>query len=189
MHVDRRVILPTDSPIRALALIYHLQLHPPPPVEPTLYLLPLSRTTEEEGSIMLLWRKLQMLSLVCFFINATTAVGLFDFGASHSFIFDAYVEKHNLSIALLKCQMLVSSPGGDMPTRQLCPKVNFKIKGVDFVTNHIVLESKGIDDERLVCDLLRGRGRSIGGYLVICHTPVLKSTESKPPYVCPGCFE
>jgi hypothetical protein len=21
-----------------------------------------------------------------------------------------------------------------------------------------------------------------------CHTPVLKSTEPKPPYVCPGCL-
>jgi hypothetical protein len=41
--------------------------------------------------------------------------------------------------------MIVSSPGGDMPTRQLCPKVNIKIKGVDFIANLIVLESKGID--------------------------------------------
>jgi hypothetical protein len=41
--------------------------------------------------------------------------------------------------------MIVSSPGGDMPVRQLCPKVNLKIRGVDFVANLIVLESKGID--------------------------------------------
>jgi hypothetical protein len=41
--------------------------------------------------------------------------------------------------------MIVSSPGGDMPTRQLCQKVNLKIRGVDFVTNIIVLESKSID--------------------------------------------
>jgi hypothetical protein len=41
--------------------------------------------------------------------------------------------------------MIVSSPGGDMPARQLCPKVYPKIRGVDFVTNLIVLESKGID--------------------------------------------
>jgi hypothetical protein len=41
--------------------------------------------------------------------------------------------------------MIVSSPRGDMPTRQLCPKVNLKIRGVDFVANLIVLESKGID--------------------------------------------
>jgi hypothetical protein len=41
--------------------------------------------------------------------------------------------------------MIVSSPGGDMPARQMCPKVNLKIKGVDFVANLIVLESKDID--------------------------------------------
>jgi 5-methylthioribose kinase len=64
-----------------------------------------------------------------FFINDTSAVVLFDYVASHSFISDAYVEKHNLPLALLKCQMIVFSPGGDMPTRQLCPKVNFKIRG------------------------------------------------------------
>jgi hypothetical protein len=32
-----------------------------------------------------------------------------------------------------------------MPARQLCLKVNLKIRGVDFVANLIVLESKGID--------------------------------------------
>jgi hypothetical protein len=56
-----------------------------------------------------------------------------------------YVEKHILPLALLKCQLIVSSPGGDIPTRQLCPKVNIKIRGVDFIANLIVLESKGID--------------------------------------------
>jgi hypothetical protein len=42
--------------------------------------------------------------------------------------------------------MIVSFPEGDMPARQLCPKVNLKIRGgVDFVVNLIILESKGID--------------------------------------------
>jgi hypothetical protein len=80
-----------------------------------------------------------------FLINDTSAVVLLDSGASHSFISAAYVGKHNLPLALLRCQMIVSSPGGDMPTRQLCPKVNPKIRGVDFVANLIILESKGID--------------------------------------------
>jgi hypothetical protein len=80
-----------------------------------------------------------------FFINDTSAVVLFDSRASHSFISAAYVEKYNLPIALLRCQMIVSSPGGDMPARQLCSKVNLKIRGVDFVANLILLESKGID--------------------------------------------
>ena len=52
-----------------------------------------------------------------FFINDTSAVVMFDSGASHYFISAPYVEKHNLSIALLKCQMIVSSLGGYMPTR------------------------------------------------------------------------
>jgi hypothetical protein len=51
------------------------------------------------------------------FINDTSTVVLFDSGASHSFMSTAYVEKHNLPIALLRCQMIVSSPGGDMPAR------------------------------------------------------------------------
>jgi hypothetical protein len=80
-----------------------------------------------------------------FLINDTSAVVLFDSGASHSFIYATYVEKHNLSLALLKCQMIVSSLGGDMPTRQLCLKVNLKIREVEFVANIIILESKGID--------------------------------------------
>jgi hypothetical protein len=42
-----------------------------------------------------------------FLINDTSAVVLFDSRASHSFISAAYVEKHNLPIALLKCQMIV----------------------------------------------------------------------------------
>jgi hypothetical protein len=64
-----------------------------------------------------------------FFVNDTSAVVLFDSRASHSFISTAYVEKHNLPMALLRCQMMVSSPRGNMPARQLCLKVNLKIRG------------------------------------------------------------
>jgi hypothetical protein len=64
-----------------------------------------------------------------FLVNDSSAVVLFDFEASHSFISVAHVGKHNLPLALLKCQMIVSSPGGDMPARQLCPKGNLKIRG------------------------------------------------------------
>jgi hypothetical protein len=59
-----------------------------------------------------------------FFVNDTSVVMLFDSIASHSFLSAAYVKKHNLPVALLRCQMIVSSPGGDMPARLLCPKVN-----------------------------------------------------------------
>jgi hypothetical protein len=80
-----------------------------------------------------------------FLVNDTSAVVLFDSGASHSFIYVAYVGKHNLPLALLRCQMIVSSPGEDMSARQLCLKVNLKIRGVDFIANLIVLGSKGIN--------------------------------------------
>jgi hypothetical protein len=51
-----------------------------------------------------------------------------------------YVEKHNKPLALLKFQMIVLQ-------EEICPKVNLKIRGggVDFVSNLIVLEWKGID--------------------------------------------
>jgi hypothetical protein len=54
-----------------------------------------------------------------FSINDSSAVVLFDSRASYSFIYVAYVGKHNLPLALLKCQMIVTSPEGDMPARQL----------------------------------------------------------------------
>jgi hypothetical protein len=52
-----------------------------------------------------------------FLVNDTPAVVLFDYEASHFFISAAYVGKHNLPLALLRCQMIVSSPGRDMPVR------------------------------------------------------------------------
>jgi hypothetical protein len=146
--MERRVILPIDTQIRARAIISPLQLHMPQSMEPTQFLLLLGRTMLVGESTMLSWRKPKKLPSVVlgiFFINTASEVVLFDSGASHSFISVAYVEKHNLPIALLKCQMIVSSPGRDIPARQLCPKVNLKIRGIDFVANLIVLESRGID--------------------------------------------
>jgi hypothetical protein len=55
--------------------------------------------------------------IATFFIHDTSAVVLFDSGASHSFISATYVEKHDPPIALLRCQMIVSSLGRDMPAR------------------------------------------------------------------------
>jgi hypothetical protein len=52
-----------------------------------------------------------------FLVNNTSAVVLFDSGASHSFISAAYIGKHNLPLALLRCQMIVSSLERDMPAR------------------------------------------------------------------------
>jgi hypothetical protein len=45
----------------------------------------------------------------------------------------------------MKHTMLVSSPGGELSTKLICPAVSISIKGVDFPSNLILLDSKGID--------------------------------------------
>jgi hypothetical protein len=70
---------------------------------------------------------------------------LFDSGASNSFITSSFSAKHNLPIANMKHTMLVSSPGGEMRTKLICPAVSISIRGVDFLSNLILLDSKGID--------------------------------------------
>jgi hypothetical protein len=67
--MERRDLTPVDAPIRAPVLLRRLLLHLPQPVEPTQFLLLLSKTMLMGESTMLLWkkpRKLLMLSLVCF---------------------------------------------------------------------------------------------------------------------------
>jgi hypothetical protein len=78
-------------------------------------------------------------------VNDNNTIILFDSGASHSFVAANFVQKHNLPSSMLKNWMIVSSPGGDMHERHVCPKVNILIRGVEFMANLIVLESKGID--------------------------------------------
>jgi hypothetical protein len=80
-----------------------------------------------------------------FLTSSHPATILFDFGASHSFITSSFVAKHNLPIANMKHTMLVSSPGGEMTTKLICPAVSISIKGVDFPSNLILLDSKGTD--------------------------------------------
>jgi hypothetical protein len=62
-------------------------------------------------------------------INDNNAIVLFDSGASHSLVAANFVQKHNLPLSMLKNQMIVSSPRGDMHARHVCPKVNILIRG------------------------------------------------------------
>jgi hypothetical protein len=70
---------------------------------------------------------------------------LFDSGASHSFISSSFISKHSLPIATMKHSMLISSPGGEMRTKHICLVVSITVRGVDFPSNLILLDSKGID--------------------------------------------
>jgi hypothetical protein len=62
-------------------------------------------------------------------VNDNDAIVLFDSEASHSFIVANFVQKHNLPLSMLKNRMIISSPGGDMHARHVCPKISILIRG------------------------------------------------------------
>jgi hypothetical protein len=64
-----------------------------------------------------------------FLANSHPATILFDYGASHSFISSSFVAKYSLPIATMKHTMLVSSLGGEMRTKHICPAVSTTIRG------------------------------------------------------------
>jgi hypothetical protein len=64
-----------------------------------------------------------------FLASSHPATILFDSGASHSFISLSFVAKHGMPIATMKHTMLVSSPGGEMWTKHICPAVRISIRG------------------------------------------------------------
>jgi hypothetical protein len=95
-------------------------------------------TTEEA-------QQAQDVVLGMFLASSHPTTVLFDSGASHSFISSTFVTKYHLPISIMKHTMLVSSPGGEMRTKHICPVVSVTIRGVDFLANLIILDSRGID--------------------------------------------
>jgi hypothetical protein len=80
-----------------------------------------------------------------FLTNSHPPTILFDFGASHSFISSRFVAKYNLPITIMKDTILVSPPKGEMKTKHICLEISIAIGGVDFLSNLIIIDSKGID--------------------------------------------
>jgi hypothetical protein len=68
-----------------------------------------------------------VMGMFCASSHLTTV--LFDYGASHLFITSSFVAKHNLSIGNMKHTMLVSSPGGEIRTKDICPAISISIRG------------------------------------------------------------
>jgi hypothetical protein len=64
-----------------------------------------------------------------FLASSHPATILFNSRASHSFVSSSIVAKHSLPIATMKHTMLVSSPGGEMRTKHICPAVGITIRG------------------------------------------------------------
>jgi hypothetical protein len=95
-------------------------------------------TTEEA-------QQAQDVVLGMFLASSHPATILIDSGALHSFISSSFIVKYQLPITIMKQTMLVSSPGGEMRTKHICPAFSITIREVDFLMNLIVLDSKGID--------------------------------------------
>jgi hypothetical protein len=71
----------------------------------------------------------QDIVLGMFLASSHPAIVLFDSRASHSFISSIFVAKYHLPISIMKHTMLVSSPGGEMRTKHICPAVSVTIRG------------------------------------------------------------
>jgi hypothetical protein len=79
-------------------------------------------TTEEA-------QQAQDIVLSMFLASSHPAIVLFDSRASHSFISSTFVAKHHLPTTIMKHTMHVSSPGGEMRTKHICPAVSNTIWG------------------------------------------------------------
>jgi hypothetical protein len=80
-----------------------------------------------------------------FMVNTHPATVLFDAGATHSFVTQFFVEHHGICTSTLKKCMLVSTLGEQLRSHIFYPRVSVSIRGVEFSTNLMVLDSKGID--------------------------------------------
>jgi hypothetical protein len=80
-----------------------------------------------------------------FLINSVPATVLFDSGASHSFITEQFVRKHDVPRSSMKTHLLISSPNGEMKSTYVCPQVNLKVGEIDFEANLVIITSSGID--------------------------------------------
>jgi hypothetical protein len=80
-----------------------------------------------------------------FSINSIPATVLFDSGASHTFISQAFVRVHSLPLVAMKTPMLVNSPGGTIPVSLRCPSASLSLRGVDFPISPMVMRTSGID--------------------------------------------
>nr|CAE04051.2 OSJNBb0062B06.9 [Oryza sativa Japonica Group] len=80
-----------------------------------------------------------------FSVNSVPAIVLFDSGASHSFISQAFVKRNGWKTQNLRVPMIVHSLGRNIRATQICPEVNLKIEEVDFLAKPIVLDSQSLD--------------------------------------------
>jgi len=81
-----------------------------------------------------------------FLVNQHPAVVLFDSGALHSFMSQAFASKHGQHVVDLDSgKFCISAAGNQISTNQLVKDVNIAIEGRNFSANLVVLRGLGID--------------------------------------------
>jgi hypothetical protein len=78
-----------------------------------------AETTQEAPEVM----------LGTFSVNSIYATILFNFGASHSFIYQAFVRNYSIPLVTMKNPMIVNSPGGTIPASYYCPSASVSLRG------------------------------------------------------------
>jgi hypothetical protein len=64
-----------------------------------------------------------------FSVNSIPATILFDSGASHSFISQAFVRNHSIPLVAMKHTMIVNLSGGTIPASYYCPSASIASRG------------------------------------------------------------
>jgi hypothetical protein len=80
-----------------------------------------------------------------FFLNGHSAVVLFDSGATHDFVTKACTQKCKLVVEPINAPYMISTPGGQIVTKQVVMNPPLNLKGRIYKTCLIVLDGQGID--------------------------------------------
>src|SRR3954470_10334173 len=78
-------------------------------------------------------------------VNSVPATVLFDSGASHSFMSEAFAFSHNFKYETMKPPMMVRTPIGQCRTTMFVPNTTIEIEGIEFLASPILLKSSTID--------------------------------------------
>src|SRR3954464_6600865 len=78
-------------------------------------------------------------------VNSVHCIVLFDSGASHSFMPEAFTSSHNFALEKMNPPMVVRTPIGECQTTKIVPETIVEIEGLEFLASPIILKSSTID--------------------------------------------
>jgi hypothetical protein len=78
-------------------------------------------------------------------LNGHPIIILFDSGATHDFISNAYTQKHKLAVKRISTPYMIRTLGRNVFTKQLAVSTPLNLAGKIYKTHLIVLEGQGID--------------------------------------------